>query len=264
MSFSVASYNVLASAYVHRGWYRRTPALILNPVWRTPALAHHVSALGADILCLQEVETETFAALSARLVPLGYASQYARRLGGKPDGCATFYRRDLFELVDANMIVYGDAIDAQGDSGNIALIAWLRGSEGLVGLINTHLTWDPPGAALESRRGYRQARQLVLDWQPIAESATGWILVGDFNVTPESELVAMIEAAGFHYAHQECAGACTCNVNGEAKMIDYLFYAGGLQCGPRKITPIDMRTILPSAEQPSDHVAIVARFDWKL
>ena len=47
-------------------------------------------------------------------------------------------------------------------------------------------------------------------------------------------------------------------------MIDYLFYSAKLQSDPEKITPIDARTVLPSAEQPSDHVAIVARFDWKV
>lgn len=263
MSFSVASYNVLAAAYIHRGWYPRSPAMILNPVWRSSALAHHVAALGADIFCLQEVETETLAALRARLAPLNYTSQYARRQGGKPDGCATFYRRDLFESVDTNILIYNDAVDAQGNSGNIALVALLRGVEGVIGIINTHLTWDPPSTALESRRGHKQARQLLVDWQRMAESAKGWIFAGDFNVTPQSEIVAMIGKTGFRYAHRAHVGACTCNVHGEAKMIDYLFHSSDLRAQSEKITPVDERTVLPSAEQPSDHVAIVARFDWK-
>ncbi|MET0585915.1 MAG: endonuclease/exonuclease/phosphatase family protein [Candidatus Binatia bacterium] len=264
MSFSVASYNVLARAYVHRAWYPRSPAMVLNPSWRRAALAHYVLTLDADILCLQEVETQTLAALRARLAPLNYASQYARRQGGKPDGCATFYRRDLFELVDANTVVYNDAVDAQGNSGNIALVARLRGADRVIGVVNTHLTWDPPDAARELRRGHKQARQLLFGWESMAESANAWIFTGDFNVTPQSEIVAMIEKAGFHYAHQSHASACTCNVNGEAKMIDYLFYSPTLRSDPEKITPIDASTVLPSAEQPSDHVAIAARFDWNV
>jgi mRNA deadenylase 3'-5' endonuclease subunit Ccr4 len=264
LSFSVASYNVLARAYVHRAWYPRSPAIVLNPSWRRAALAHYVLTLDADILCLQEVETQTLAALRARLAPLNYASQYARRQGGKPDGCATFYRRDLFELVDANTVVYNDGVDAQGNSGNIALFALLRGAGGTIGVINTHLTWDPPSTAPESRRGHKQARQLLLNWENMVESANAWILAGDFNVTPENDVVAMIKRAGFHYGHQAYAGACTCSVNGQAKMIDYLFYSANLQSEPEKITPIDERTVLPSAEQPSDHVAIVARFDWQV
>jgi mRNA deadenylase 3'-5' endonuclease subunit Ccr4 len=34
MSLLVATYNVLADAYVNRAWYRRTPALVPDPTWR--------------------------------------------------------------------------------------------------------------------------------------------------------------------------------------------------------------------------------------
>ena len=62
--FSVASYNVLASAYIERAWYRRTPVIALDRAWRVPALVQHVAKLDADILCLQEVEPESFASLA--------------------------------------------------------------------------------------------------------------------------------------------------------------------------------------------------------
>ena len=52
----------------------------------------------------------------------------------------------------------------------------------------------------------------------------------------------------------------TCSFNGEAKMIDYLFHSPQLAAQPADSVPIDARPVLPSAEQPSDHVPVVVRF----
>jgi CCR4-NOT transcription complex subunit 6 len=57
MSFSVASYNVLAGAYIHPGWYPGTPASVLALAWRKSAVVQRVADLGADVICLQEVES---------------------------------------------------------------------------------------------------------------------------------------------------------------------------------------------------------------
>jgi len=71
MSFRVATYNVLATAYLGKGDYSAVPAELLDPAWRVPALVRHVAGLKADVLCLQEVEAEVFEALTAELEPLG-------------------------------------------------------------------------------------------------------------------------------------------------------------------------------------------------
>ncbi len=92
MSFSVASYNVLADAYINPRWYPDTPASILDPAWRELALVQRVVNLAADVICLQEVEPQRFAAMQDRLRQLGYEGRYAGKSGGKPDGCATFIR----------------------------------------------------------------------------------------------------------------------------------------------------------------------------
>ena len=93
-------------------------------------------------------------------------------------------------------MAYADADGASADSGYVALIAQFRGVDGVIGVFNTHLTWDPPGTPLASRRGYRQACQLLREWEKIADLADAWIVTGDFNVTPDSEIVAMVERAG--------------------------------------------------------------------
>lgn len=263
LSFAIASYNILASAYIQRSWYPRTPAMVLHSSWRIPALVEHVGNFGTDIICLQEVEIETFSALRLCLAPRGYASQFARKRGERPDGCATFFRKERFDLEGADIIAYRDGVDKEEDSGNIALVALLRSSVGKCAVINTHLTWNPPGMLAEARRGVRQAGQLLAECENIADWSAARILAGDFNVEPNSEIVSMIQGAGFDYAHRDQAGVYTCKFNGQVKMIDYLFRSSALTSEPQAIIRIDERTILPCAEQPSDHVAVMARFDWK-
>lgn len=56
MPFTVATYNVLASAYIKPEWYAGVPAHLLDPAWRVPAVARSVAALDADLVCLQEVD----------------------------------------------------------------------------------------------------------------------------------------------------------------------------------------------------------------
>jgi mRNA deadenylase 3'-5' endonuclease subunit Ccr4 len=262
-SFSVASYNVLATAYVHPARYPRTSSLVLNPAWRVPALVGHVASLGDDIICLQEVEIEVFSALRIRLGSLGYGSQYARKQSGKPDGCATFYRHDVFDLVDANIISYADGHGVESDSGNIALVAVLSGSGDIIGIINTHLTWAPPNLPLDAQLSYRQINQLLREYKEMESKIQCGVIAGDFNITPDSATIALVSNAGLDFSHRGLPGVYTCNANARARMIDYLFYSSTLQAEALPLPVIDDRTVLPSAEQPSDHVPVRAKFRRK-
>jgi mRNA deadenylase 3'-5' endonuclease subunit Ccr4 len=262
MSFSAVSYNVLASAYVSRAWYRRTPALVLDPSWRVPALVQHISNLNADLFCLQEVEPETFVAVRAFLGERGYGGGYARKLAGRPEGLAVFYRRTMFDWIGSRVVAYADGAGMAHDTGYIAQEIILRNRGKTLGVINTHLTWDPPNTASEAQRGLRQMQQCLAEYQSRAADAGAWIIGGDFNATPDSEIVTLARQAGFQYSHRQLDDAFTCNIGGSARLIDYLFYSRGLSAQASVLDHIDAATILPSAEQPSDHVAIMARFDW--
>jgi hypothetical protein len=57
----------------------------------------------------------------------------------------------------------------------------------------------------------------------------------------------------------EVVGAATCKVNARAQVIDYYFIR--LRCArSRSDDAINDLTVLPSAAQPSGHVALTARF----
>lgn len=263
MAFGVASYNVLATAYIERAWYPRTPALLLNPVYRVPALVQHIVRLDADLLCLQEVEPQTLASLRATLIGYGYDFQYARKRNNRPDGCAIFYRQSLFQFVESQTIAFADG-GGRADSGYVALVTRFRCENRLLQVTSTHLTWDPPGVvSLEQQLGYRQMRQLLEEQAASTTRADGLILAGDFNVTADSALVKLIEQSGLQRAHRGLDKAFTCNVNREARTIDYLFHSASLTAEPLAPALIDDHTILPNSEEPSDHMALLSRFHWQ-
>ena len=98
MPFKAATYNVLANAYIRPDRYPEVPSELLRPDRRIPGLARHVEQLDADLLCLQEVEDETFDILTQRLNSLDYDGRFEKKGQNKPDGAATFFRRSRFTL----------------------------------------------------------------------------------------------------------------------------------------------------------------------
>lgn len=259
MSFTLTTWNILATAYIRRAWYPRTPRTVLDPAWRVPALVRHARELGADILCLQEVELEVFNSLQAGMEDLGYCGTLAMKGDRRPDGCATFFRG--FTLVSDQRIAYADG-NGGNDSGNIVQMLLFERQGKRLEIANTHLKWDPPETPRDRQLGYRQIRQAIEALRAEADSSDGQIVCGDLNVAPESDVVEAMLAEGFDYTHRQCRAARTCNSNKEPKLIDHLFYRGSLRARPVLPAEVGEETPLPSLEQPSDHVPLTAQFDW--
>jgi mRNA deadenylase 3'-5' endonuclease subunit Ccr4 len=263
MEFTVATYNVLATAYIKPEWYPLTPKALLDPLHRIPVLVEHLVQLRADIFCLQEVEEGTYTAIAQRLSPLGYSGTWARKGGNKPDGCATFFCTQAFEPVRVARVEYQDADTGQSPSGHIAQLLVLKTGPRFLGVANTHLKWDPPHVPQEQQYGYRQMRQLLQERSGQVPECSGWVLCGDLNVTADSAVVALLRASGFAFSHAGCAPAATCNSNRRAKMIDFVFHDRALRAEPVALPVVDDHTPLPGPAQPSDHVAVLARLAWR-
>jgi endonuclease/exonuclease/phosphatase family metal-dependent hydrolase len=260
MSFSVASYNVLADSYVKPDRYPGVSPALLDPGQRTAALVRHVAALDADVVCLQEVEARAFAALADVLAPAGYAGYRLQKGSGKPDGCATFVRGAAFNVLGLREVRYADGKGTGPDSGHVALLHLLESAGRPVGIANTHLKWDRRDTPTAQRFGLRQIRQLLDEIQALKPRCPTWVTCGDFNVTADSEEVRAMTEAGFVDAYRGKEGQRTSVTNDRAKRIDFLFHTADLRASPRDLPPLHDRTPLPSADQPSDHLAVLAAF----
>ena len=252
MSFTIATWNVLATAYIRPAFYPRTSPEFLNASWRVPALVSYARTLEADIICLQEVERAVIAALQEGLP--GFEGTYAAKGLKRPDGCATFFRADRVTLMNIRRVEYDDR------SGHIAQYMLFETEGHRLAVVNTHLKWDPPETPREKQWGYGQIRQAL---SLMTEPSDGQILCGDLNVTPEADVVQVLLESGFDYAHRNMPNMATCNSNRHAKLIDYLFSRGSLALEPVIPAAIDDETPLPSSAQPSDHVPLLARVEWK-
>jgi mRNA deadenylase 3'-5' endonuclease subunit Ccr4 len=262
MPCKIATWNVLANDYIRPEWYPGVGPEFLDPARRVAAVAARAAALDADVLCLQEVERDVFAALDRQLGPWGYEGRYEKKGKGRPDGCASFFRRGLFALRGTQRLEYRDRGAAPEDSGHIALLLALEYQGHLLGVANTHVRWDRPGTPREAQVGFRQVSELLEACERFLPRCAGWVVCGDFNRTPGDDAVAAMRQAGFAFAHQGRPHAKSAVANGRAKLIDYVFHSPPLRSRPVDPPAINDDTLLPSADQPSDHIALLAEVDW--
>lgn len=251
----VASYNVLADAYLDPRWYAHVDPAVLLPAARREALLARLVGLAADVLCLQEVEPPCFAVLRERLEEYGYAGVYAPKGRGRADGCALLMRHAAATLCRWEAFPFRDGKGTEADSGHLALIGELDTPLGPVTVASTHLRWAPDDNAASDHIGWRQVRHLLEERAGAAPRR--WILAGDLNGTVDSAPIRELLAQGWIDAYGT-APQPTCNPNRRSKRIDYLFHTPDLRATPDPLPAIEDTTPLPSRDEPSDHLPIVA------
>jgi mRNA deadenylase 3'-5' endonuclease subunit Ccr4 len=258
-SFSIASYNVLADSYVKPQWYPNVDPEVLRWDRRKFALAERVARLDADIICLQEVEADAFALVEQSLGAKGYEGVYSKKGSDKPDGCAMFFRQGWLRFTGAATAYYRDGRQSASDSGHLALIISFECEWGVIRVVNTHLRWGQEGKSPEEHIGYRQIRELIDERFKTDQTAYAWIVCGDLNAQSGDPVVRELVGTGFVDAYKGHEQA-TCNPNRRAKRIDYIFHTSRLRAEPARLMEIDDLTPLPSADEPSDHLALVVAF----
>ncbi len=247
----VASWNVLAAAYVRADWFPFSSEADLDPERRFAAVVERAAGLDADVLCLQEVERPCFEALRARLEPLGYSGHLGMKGHGKPDGCAAFIRTDgAIRVVAVERVAFDDG------TGHLALIAELEVAGRAVSIAGTHLKWHGVDTPAEERFGLGQMRTLLDAWP--ARPGTARVLCGDLNAPPGSEVIELVGAAGLLDAFADRPDAMTTNSNRRPKRIDWIFHDADLLATPRSLPAIEAETPLPGPGEPSDHLPVVA------
>ncbi|KAL7098079.1 hypothetical protein ACP275_10G183200 [Erythranthe tilingii] len=107
VTFSVLSYNILSDAYATADIYGYCPSWALSWAYRKQNLLREIVGYHADIVCLQEVQSDHFVEFfSPEMEKHGYQAIFKKKTMevfdgnlNTIDGCATFFRRDRFEHV---------------------------------------------------------------------------------------------------------------------------------------------------------------------
>lgn len=263
----VATYNVLAHAYVKAERYPDVPSALFEREARERAIAERVRGLGADVVCLQEVERDMFASIAAALAESGYQGRFEKKGGSRPDGCALFFRGPRVRLLGTERLDYKDLHGTNGaPSGHIALLghfacdATRAGARELL-VAGTHVRWAPPDLSPDEHVGHRETT--LLAERLAAPHAAGVALVacGDFNATIDSHVLAPLLALGLRDAYAS-APSPTAHAGATAGRIDFLLASTSLVARPAPLPPIDDRTRLPRTGEPSDHLPLVAAFTF--
>uniref|UniRef100_A0A914CJR2 poly(A)-specific ribonuclease n=1 Tax=Acrobeloides nanus TaxID=290746 RepID=A0A914CJR2_9BILA len=115
-TFTVLCYNVLCDKYATTNLYSYCPTWALNWEYRKFAILKELQHYEADIITLQEVETEQFRmTFLPKLESLGYAGIFSPKSRAKTmneedrkyvDGCAIFWKTDKFEIEHEQLIEF--------------------------------------------------------------------------------------------------------------------------------------------------------------
>merc|ERR1719317_1805942 len=179
--FTVMTYNILAQLYTNNTIYPYCPFYALHWNYRKHNLLREITKLDADIICLQEVQENHFEEFFLpHLSEGGYDGIFKGKTRGdfnsrgadpenvkKMDGCAIFYKKDRFALMEQYHVEFNGAakhmFKQQHYHGhhnanyNQLMKRLLKGNIALVLVLEEMIQAPEPG-----RRGRRRKRKLCV------------------------------------------------------------------------------------------------------
>lgn len=233
----IATFNVLADAYLGYGDYSHVDPNLLKPGARKEGIIESIDSLDADIVGLQEADMPLVDALNQTG---NWQTFWSPKELGKPDGCLTLVKPDV--AVDRfEPHPYSDG------SGHIMQILHI----GRIAFINTHIKWAPADSA--DHIGVGQMSEL-LELINMEKSA---VILADSNDAPGGPVRTLAENAGF----MDMSGDMpTALVNGQPMALDLLAVRGIASTRIKKNYSV---LTIPNKNLPSDHIPLVAELEAK-
>ncbi|KNC81820.1 hypothetical protein SARC_05873 [Sphaeroforma arctica JP610] len=208
--------------------YGYCPTWVLDWMHRKEQILKEIAVHGADIVCLQEVETSQYHNyFYPELRNLGYegffyAKTRQRSMNDEDrqrvDGCATFYRTARFRLVEEHLISFSQlAIAAhEANGGNdllnrvmpkdniaVASILEIRGTKQALMLANSHMHWNPTFKDVK----VVQTAMLLDELKRITQNSRRFniptVICGDFNSLPDSGVVELLANGRLDTSHPD-------------------------------------------------------------
>ena len=214
--FRVISYNILAEIYATKQAYPYCDSWSLAWPFRRTLILQELLDSMSDIICLQEVQADSYESdLLPALSSMGYDGLFKQKtresMGqyGKVDGCATFWKRSKFLLMENYSIEFNECVvRAAANLGledpdrhrfisrlckdNIAQVLVFevlpRGNRSHLSsnhlcVVNTHLYSNHMRPEIKLWQSYTLLREIE-DY--ILNQELALIICGDFNSEPES------------------------------------------------------------------------------
>ena len=228
----LATFNVLADAYISYGDYSHATPELMQPGARIEHLSHQINHLGVDVIGLQEADRSLVEVFED---DKNWQSFWTPKGRNKPDGCLTLVKSNL-GISDHESHLYNDG------SGHVFQLMRVGG----IAIANTHIKWAPEDD--RNHIGVGQTKELLaaLDDQQAA------VILADCNDRPGGPVRSLVEGAGFKNVS---ADRPTAVVNKELVALDLLAVRG--LSAHWVDTNYDLNSI-PNEACPSDHIPLVA------
>jgi len=221
IGFTILTYNVLAEIYATPDAYPYCASWALPWNYRRRNILRELLSYRADVICLQEVQADHFESfLEPELAKCNYSGVYKCKtrefMGqyGKMDGCAIFYRRDKFQMMQngVNDVEFNAIARARHSSDkrtlnrllkdNVAQILVLEmiaphpASRRPLVVANTHINASPEFADVK----LWQTQMLLQEVERVMTQVGGntqqvpLVIAGDFNSLPGSDPHTLLAA----------------------------------------------------------------------
>ncbi|XP_059479980.1 protein angel homolog 2 [Neocloeon triangulifer] len=205
VQFSVMSYNVLAQELLEQHPYLYQYNNPQSLVWqqRFSGIVKEINFLKPDILCIQEVQASHLDRYyTATLKNLGYTGTFKRRTGEKCDGCAIFWLKSKFKLLEETSVEFFQPGVSVLDRDNIAIVLRLEIDGHEVVVATTHLLYNPKRSDIR----LAQVQLLLAELDRVSHCKIDGvtchhpvILTGDFNLDPFSSVYKLITSGQLRY-----------------------------------------------------------------
>ena len=242
----VMTFNVLCAGRKEHQWCRRQPLV-------RDVIKKHMP----DFFGIQEAHYGWMKYLSGQL------KEFYDYVGvGKDDGInggefsPVFYRKDKYKVIERLDFWLSETPDkpslgwdgAENRTCSGALFESIETGEN-VAVFNTHL--DHIGEVAQ----HKGAELILANLKKYDNIKT--VLMGDFNVTPESEIYSIFTKGGFDDSRTIARESDDINsfhwFGGSSKMIDFVFVKN-----IKNVSKVITATDMPDGKYPSDHYPVVA------
>lgn len=228
-------YNILSETLARGNKYGYCPSSALAWDHRKQLIMDQITKSQADIVNLQEVETDKYSNyFLPQLEALGYSGTFCPKSRSKTlpeeerkyvDGCAIFYSKakfgmhkeryiDYSQLAIANAEGADDMINRVQTKDNIGIACCLDIKEPAHGtrhnkllILNTHINWDPEYSDVKLIQNIMFMNEVESFVKEIKGGySIPMIVAGDFNSTPDSAVIEFLLKGQISTEHTEFHG----------------------------------------------------------
>ncbi|XP_043696165.1 carbon catabolite repressor protein 4 homolog 5 [Telopea speciosissima] len=204
----IVSYNILGveNALKHPYLYHQVRPQFLNWDWRKKLIRKELNHYKPDILCFQEVDH--FSDLADLLQKDGFKGVYKVRTGKANDGCAVFWKEELFTLLHQESIEFQKfslsdnvaqlcvlkMVNSHSDSNRCAnsQIPQSTPSRSIL-VVNIHVLYNPKRGDIklgQVRLLLERAHAISQEWGNIPV-----VIAGDLNSMPQSPIYQFLASS---------------------------------------------------------------------